>query len=409
MRSFDVSNDRLGLLYGLSSHDQSAFEPNEEANLAHPFRRPRRSPSIEKKSKFLQTPENGEDKSNMNTKIQAECGNDVEVKRGKFRFKKTSSRSHRCEDSEHRSRSHFYEDDERCGQQASSKRRKHHRSEDRKQSRDHKRSRSSRHTTLDSESKGFTKSKNSIDDPAAYDDTYLPNSQSFKFTDPDIAFRESLFDAMADDEGAAFWEGVYGQRVDIYPRSEAGVETGKLERMTDDEYAAYVREKMYEKTHEYILEERLKREKARQEAKERQKREREEWEAAERERLRRGRARKQKKLKEKLEKSWGEYTTAWLRVRDGGDSITATMIPWPVSSGQLQEVNQHTVEEFYLLAPIEHDSTDFLNLLKTERIKWHPDKIQQRWGQLENDILTAVNTIFQMIDALWVKYKESNN
>ena len=33
---------------------------------------------------------------------------------------------------------------------------------------------------------------------------------------PDTAFRESLFDALADDEGAAFWEGVYGQPIHSY-------------------------------------------------------------------------------------------------------------------------------------------------------------------------------------------------
>ena len=36
--------------------------------------------------------------------------------------------------------------------------------------------------------------------------------------DPEAAFRESLFDAMADDEGAAFWEGVYGQPIHVYER-----------------------------------------------------------------------------------------------------------------------------------------------------------------------------------------------
>src|SRR5436190_10673322 len=35
---------------------------------------------------------------------------------------------------------------------------------------------------------------------------------------PDTAFRESLFDALADDEGAAYWESVYGQPIHIYPR-----------------------------------------------------------------------------------------------------------------------------------------------------------------------------------------------
>ncbi|KAH6687243.1 hypothetical protein F5X68DRAFT_261461 [Plectosphaerella plurivora] len=55
---------------------------------------------------------------------------------------------------------------------------------------------------------------------------------------PDTAFRESLFDAMADDEGAAYWEGVYGQPVHVYA-SEAAGPTGELEQMNDEEYATW--------------------------------------------------------------------------------------------------------------------------------------------------------------------------
>ena len=56
--------------------------------------------------------------------------------------------------------------------------------------------------------------------------------------DPETAFRESLFDALADDEGAAYWEGVYGQPIHIYGSQKPGPD-GELERMDDDEYAAF--------------------------------------------------------------------------------------------------------------------------------------------------------------------------
>src|SRR5436853_946524 len=48
---------------------------------------------------------------------------------------------------------------------------------------------------------------------------------------PEAAFRESLFDAMADDEGAMFWESVYGQPIHNYPKTYVNQRTGKLEQM----------------------------------------------------------------------------------------------------------------------------------------------------------------------------------
>lgn len=90
----------------------------------------------------------------------------------------------------------------------------------------------------------------------------------------DAAFRESLFDALADDEGAAYWEGVYGQPIHTYsryvPMHESDQDAGDnpvLERMSDDEYAAYVRTKMWEKSREHLMEERDRRRRLREEAK----------------------------------------------------------------------------------------------------------------------------------------------
>ncbi|KLU83995.1 hypothetical protein MAPG_03043 [Magnaporthiopsis poae ATCC 64411] len=44
--------------------------------------------------------------------------------------------------------------------------------------------------------------------------------------DADAAFRESLFDAMADDEGAAYWEGVYGQPIHTGKRADISEAAG---------------------------------------------------------------------------------------------------------------------------------------------------------------------------------------
>jgi len=401
MQSFDVSNDRLGLLYGLSSVDAE----ENITSLPHASRNSRDDPELQ--TKMAENIGGG--------------GGEVEMKKsshGKFRFKQSSSRTRRTDELGSKRRRHWHREHEvseeggsrhggyeNYGEGRSEKRRKHHGSREKHRHHQHHQHHP-RKEKVDYEAKGYSKPRRqSPDDPSTYDDTYLPNTQSFKYTDPDIAFRQSLFDAMADDEGAAFWEGVYGQRVDIYPRSEAGRPTGGLGEMDDDEYAAYVRTKMYERTHEYIFEERLKREKARVEAKERKKREREEWEAAEKERLRREQARRQKNSRDKFKKAWDDYRAAWAQIvtdKKGDEVLTATFIPWPVASRRLKDVDCKTVEEFYLSAPVDHTGDGLYNLLKAERVKWHPDKMQQRWGQLEQDVMAGVNTTFQTIDSMWV-------
>ena len=72
---------------------------------------------------------------------------------------------------------------------------------------------------------------------------------------------------MADDEGAAYWEAIYGQPIHIYPPPPHGGHDsssgagGHLEQMTDEQYAEYVRQKMWEKTHAGLLEAKARREK----------------------------------------------------------------------------------------------------------------------------------------------------
>jgi hypothetical protein len=211
---------------------------------------------------------------------------------------------------------------------------------------------------------------------------------------PETAFRESLFDAMVDDEGAAYWEGVYGQPVHVYPNTRPGPE-GELERMDDDEYAAYVRRKMWEKTHQGLLEERERRE---QERLERSAREREarrltkEMEDS----LRRGEERRRRR-------GWmarfEEYTAAWA---DWAGAV-GTM-SWPVMSGKREDINSENVRDFFVngLDPAEIGEKDFLARLRDERVRWHPDKMQQRLGaNFDDSVQQDVTAVFQIIDKLW--------
>ncbi|KAI9768025.1 MAG: hypothetical protein M1840_005337 [Geoglossum simile] len=262
-----------------------------------------------------------------------------------------------------------------------------------------------------------------VDDPTLYDDTYLPNSHSSQYLSPDDAFRESLFDAMADDEGAAYWEGVYGQPLHVYSKDKPG-RGGELEQMTDEEYAAHVRAKMYEKTHQYIIEERARREevkKREQRMKEEGRKMQQESEAFERrivESLRRGEERKRKK---RQKERWEEYLRAWQELRSvGPDSEVGQAkqskgarhrIPWPVETGHFSDITREAVEKFFLngSSTCETEETlDLLAMLKTERVRWHPDKMQQRLGieQLDRETMAAVTAVFQVVDWMWSELRD---
>lgn len=231
---------------------------------------------------------------------------------------------------------------------------------------------------------------------------------------PDAAFRESLFDAMADDEGAAYWEGVYGQPIHIYGRGRRTRRDGddndndkdgkggdrddgdELQRMTDDEYATFVRRRMWEKTHAGLLEEKARREReraARAAAEAEAARIAEEMEGS----LRRGEERRRRR---DWGRRWGEYVAAW-----AGWEGDVGGLPWPTRSAGREEVAaKGAVREFFVrgLGLEELGEKEFAARLKEERVRWHPDKVQQRLGgEVDGGVLRDVTAIFQIIDRLW--------
>ena len=217
---------------------------------------------------------------------------------------------------------------------------------------------------------------------------------------------------MADDEGAAFWEGVYGQPIHTYPRPRSQAidddpsETGNLNSMTDDEYVTYIRAKMWEKTHQHVLEERRRRE----EAKSKRKQSDEEGRRLEKgveEALRRG---EERRRKARWKRRWSEYTEGWkcFTEQAGGDTGAAPeairkRIPWPVSSGMQRDVSQAEVERFFKHAPESSGAEYNAALLKVERVRWHPDKVQQKAGPstIDDETMRVITAVFQIIDQLW--------
>ncbi|KAL6860920.1 hypothetical protein J3F83DRAFT_747977 [Trichoderma novae-zelandiae] len=199
---------------------------------------------------------------------------------------------------------------------------------------------------------------------------------------------------MADDEGAAYWEGVYGQPIHVYSDEKVGP-MGELEKMTDEEYAAYVRQKMWEKTNAGLLEERARREEERKRKKEEERKSRklrDEMEAS----IRRAEERRRSR---RWVDGWDAYTKAWA-AWDG----TLDKIAWPVLSGLRKDVSEEAIREFFIRGIGLEDvgEKQFAAKLKEERVRWHPDKIQQRLGgQGGSDVLKDVTAIFQIVDKLW--------
>lgn len=207
---------------------------------------------------------------------------------------------------------------------------------------------------------------------------------------------------MADDEGAAYWEGVYGQPVHVYSDEKVGPQ-GELERMTDDEYAAHVRQKMWEKTHAGLLEERARRDEHKKQREKEQKQSRQLREEMERS-IKRG---EERRLRRSWERRWEDYTKAWA-AWDGSPETLA----WPLQGGRPkdgEDIASGDVRAFFVQG-LELDKLGyeaFVAKLKDERVRWHPDKVQQRLGgKVDERIIKDVTAIFQIIDRLWTEMRD---
>jgi len=283
--------------------------------------------------------------------------------------------------------------------------------------------------------------------PAAF---LEPRTESV-FEGPDDAFRASLFDAIADDEGAAYWEGVYGEPIHIYSRPTVKTDSGGLEEMNDDQYAEYVKRKMWEKKNPELVKEREDR--ARREMEEDQRRQRRkkgrrdddendsdyEWVGNEEKGYERRRVRGQRRhpreipternrgfmsdvdealargAKRKEEKKWRQawsiYRAKWEQLKESKDLLQdaalARAIPWPVLSGNMQDANQECIAQFFRNYPLEEDESR-MALLKAERVRWHPDKIQHRFGgdNVDAETLAMVTGVFQAIDNMMAEERK---
>lgn len=236
--------------------------------------------------------------------------------------------------------------------------------------------------------------------------------------DANDAFDESLFDALADHEGAAYWEKIYGQPIHIYERpTKFNVDTQMYEPVSNSEYVKYVQQKMWQHTHAGELEDmrrrkkehekrmaeeaeykRLRNERRRQRMKEN--RLKGEMEEA----LRRGEARRRRQARED---DFARYTQSW-ETWDG----TQDDIPWPTGSGMREDIRETTVRSFFTDGlGASAGSAEFAAGLKEQRVRWHPDKMQQKMGgkdKVAKGVMADITMVFQVIDTLYNDFRKAS-
>jgi hypothetical protein len=260
-------------------------------------------------------------------------------------------------------------------------------------------------------------------------------------TDPDApslpsntaAFQTSLFDALADDEAASYWESVYSQPIHVYSRPVQQTETGQLQDMDDETYAAYVQRKMWEKQNPEIVIERERMERKRKEEKEAKERRREEFVRARQKEAwdHAGRARGSRDGEERDDRTSSRkpkahepddevYARAWTAYLSAWDALVSALakaqspssdqskppskrIPWPTL--QNRPATRPNIEAFMRHAPLasgdDRSSAGRLQALKVERVRWHPDKVQQRFaGAVDEGTMKVVTGVFQVVDSL---------
>ena len=266
-------------------------------------------------------------------------------------------------------------------------------------------------------------------------------------SDDKDAFRASLFDALADDEGvAAYWESVYSQPIHIYPRPEFPNEETA---MSEGEYVEYVKLKMWEKKHPEVVFERRQQERERKLAEEEATRRREEfvrrkeqaaWDRSQRRRFRDrgdedggdggyeyvfdakdwtsdnapGAKKKPQQKQQEYAAAWSTYLSAWDNLKhellternntpqdapaqDKPNSISKR-IPWATLPSQ--PPTKPNIEAFMRHAPAS-DQKSRLQILKAERVRWHPDKMQQRFGgTVDEGTMKLVTGVFLVVDCM---------
>ncbi|CAN8096781.1 unnamed protein product [Discula destructiva] len=250
-------------------------------------------------------------------------------------------------------------------------------------------------------------------------------SPDYQHLDPDAAFRESILDALADQDGAAYWRGVYGVDLTTIPRTKTDPATGEPVRTTDEERVAYGRRMIFEAQNPRYVTDQERRRKKMDEARKRHIEQSQRADQERRQRKERVRvAEAQRRIQEEIERSlrlgedrkrraaqkerFDQYAALWAEW--GGEQAA---IPWPTLSGGRSDITERGIRSFLVrgLDLKAAGAKEFLVRLKEQRVRWHPDKMQQRMGgkdKIEKDVMADITMIFQVIDTLYDDTRKSS-
>ncbi|GJJ08462.1 hypothetical protein Clacol_002680 [Clathrus columnatus] len=231
-------------------------------------------------------------------------------------------------------------------------------------------------------------------DPPA-DDPSRINLDELEAQVEDRRFREKLYDAMLDD---------YDNRLDSIEaqlndyshipkrwKSAAGTSirddnvTIDPNLMDDDEYAEWVREGMWRRTHKAEIEEQDRREAEMRARKEREKQFRKESRRLEREAEAKRMAKRELKDHQRRQEVLKYYDTRWQEytsLPDQHQLLGFTDIPWPVFPvvTTIATITEERISEFILYQLDKDNPRGRKERIREALLRWHPDKFESKLG-----------------------------
>ncbi|KAL4755841.1 uncharacterized protein BDW70DRAFT_167369 [Aspergillus foveolatus] len=117
-----------------------------------------------------------------------------------------------------------------------------------------------------------------------------------------------------------------------------------------------------------------------------------------------------KAAEEAKAKRWKEYNRAWeeLKISTVASRMSKnprTSIPWPTDAGSFRscrDVDQADIEAFLRYGVSLDAEAQLLPILKVERLRWHPDKIQHLFcARVDEATINKVTEISQIVNQLY--------
>ncbi|EJD54122.1 hypothetical protein AURDEDRAFT_157377 [Auricularia subglabra TFB-10046 SS5] len=203
----------------------------------------------------------------------------------------------------------------------------------------------------------------------------------------DKAFRAKLFDEMGFEDEA---DNVHAMMGDYFVpdrwASSVHAAPANPDHMTDDEYAEWVRESMWKRTHAKEAEDAEKRQKDRDERRARDKARRRETKRLEKDAAAESDRRRRARDEARALAARAEYIDNWARLQASAPAnlkLSFATVPWPVhpSPRSAEDLTLDAIAAF-LLADSRSGSGD--EKPKKQRLKealllWHPDRFEGRW------------------------------